>query len=52
VPFNVTIVQRSGSRDLDRAATDAVRRWRFLPAQSNGQAVVGSIEVPFDFKAR
>jgi len=52
VPFNVTIVQRSGSRDLDRAATDAVRRWRFVPAQSNGQAVVGSIEVPFDFKAR
>lgn len=52
VPFNVTIVQRSGSRDLDRAATDAVRRWRFLPAQNNGQAVVGSIEVPFDFKAR
>lgn len=52
VPFNVTIVQRSGSRDLDRAATDAVRRWRFLPAQNNGQAVVGSIEVPFDFKAQ
>ncbi|WP_421567431.1 TonB family protein [Stenotrophomonas sp. PD6] len=52
VPMNVTIVQRSGSRDLDRAATDAVRRWRFLPAQNNGVAVTGSIEVPFDFKAQ
>jgi protein TonB len=52
VPMNVTIVQRSGSRDLDRAAADAVRRWRFLPAQSNGQPVTGSIEVPFDFKAQ
>ncbi len=51
MPFNATIVQRSGSRDLDRAAVDAVRRWRFTPAQSNGQAVTGSIEVPFDFKA-
>ncbi len=49
-PSNVTIIERSGSRDLDRAAADAVRRWRFQPAQSNGQPVPGSIEVPFDFK--
>ncbi len=49
-PSNVTVIQRSGSRDLDRAASDAVRRWRFQPAQSNGQPVPGSIEVPFDFK--
>jgi protein TonB len=51
-PMNITIIQRSGSRDLDRAASDAVRRWRFQPAQSNGIAVPGSIEVPFDFKAQ
>lgn len=51
-PNNVTVIQRSGSRDLDRAATDAVRRWRFTPAQSNGQAVPGTIEVPFDFKTQ
>ncbi|MFG6109636.1 energy transducer TonB [Stenotrophomonas nematodicola] len=49
-PSNVTIIQRSGSRDLDRASAEAVRRWRFHPAQSNGQPVPGSIEVPFDFK--
>ena len=47
---NSTVVQHSGSRELDRAATDAVRRWRFTPALSNGQPVPGSIEVPFDFK--
>ncbi|MBK0012540.1 MULTISPECIES: energy transducer TonB [unclassified Stenotrophomonas] len=47
---NITVIQRSGSRELDRAATDAVRRWRFSPALSNGQPVPGSIEVPFDFK--
>ncbi|KAA9000788.1 energy transducer TonB [Stenotrophomonas cyclobalanopsidis] len=47
---NITVIQRSGSRELDRAATEAVRRWRFSPALSNGQPVPGSIEVPFDFK--
>ncbi|MBA0448603.1 energy transducer TonB [Stenotrophomonas maltophilia] len=51
-PNNATVIQRSGSRELDRAATDAVRRWRFTPAQNNGQAVPGSIEVPFDFKTQ
>lgn len=48
-PNNIVVVQRSGSRDLDRAASDAVRRWRFTPAIANGQPVPGSIEVPFDF---
>lgn len=51
-PNNATLVQRSGSRALDRAAMEAVRRWRFTPAQNNGQPVPGSIEVPFDFKAQ
>jgi len=48
-PFGVALVQRSGSRDLDRAATEAVRRWKFTPAVREGQAVPGTIEVPFDF---
>ena len=48
-PSAVTLIQRSGSRDLDRAASDAVRRWRFQPAQNNGVPVPGSLEVPFDF---
>lgn len=48
-PSAVTLIQRSGSRDLDRAATVAVRRWRFTPAMANGQPIPGSIEVPFEF---
>ena len=48
-PSAVTLIQRSGSRDLDRAATVAVRRWRFTPAMSNGQPIPGSLEVPFEF---
>lgn len=49
-PGGVALVQRSGSRDLDRAAMEAVRQWRFQPAQRDGRAVTGSLDVPFDFK--
>ncbi len=49
-PAGVALLQRSGSRDLDRAAMEAVRAWRFQPAQRNGQAVPGTLEIPFDFK--
>lgn len=31
VPTSVEVAQRSGSRDLDRAAVNAVRQWRFQP---------------------
>lgn len=48
-PGGVTLVQRSGSRDLDRAAMEAVRHWRFHPAQRNGQPVAGSMDIPFEF---
>ncbi len=49
-PGGVALVKRSGSRELDRAAMETVRRWRFRPAQQKGQAVAGSLEIPFDFK--
>jgi len=49
-PAGVALIERSGSRDLDRAAMEAVRNWRFQPAQRDGRAVAGSIEIPFDFK--
>ncbi len=50
LPLDAKIIQRSGSRELDRAALEAVRNWRFQPAQSNGQPMAGSLEIPFDFK--
>ncbi|MCL7713920.1 energy transducer TonB [Stenotrophomonas mori] len=49
-PLDARIIQRSGSRELDRAALAAVRGWRFEPARSNGQPMVGSLEIPFDFQ--
>ena len=51
MPAGVALVQRSGSRDLDRAAMEAVRKWRFLPAQRDGRAVPGSLVIPVDFRA-
>lgn len=39
----------SGNRYLDRAALDAVRRWRFQPATRNGQPVVAEVTVPIVF---
>ena len=47
---SVTIATSSESRDLDKAALDAVRRWKFRPAQRNGVAVSGSLIVPIEFK--
>ncbi len=47
----VDLVQGSGSRSLDRAATEAVKRWRFQPAQRNGEAVDGVVQVPIAFNA-
>ena len=50
VPGEVTLVRRSGSRDLDNAALAAVRQWHFRPAIQNGEAVASSVEVPVDFR--
>jgi protein TonB len=46
---NVTgasIVERSGSQTLDRAALEEVRTWKFSPALEDGKPVAASIEVP------
>lgn len=48
-PSQVSVAQASGSRDLDRAAVDAVRRWRFHPARRNGEPVPGTVIVPISF---
>lgn len=50
VPGNVSIETGSGSRDLDRAAVDAVRKWHFRAAQRDGQPVPSSVVVPVEFK--
>lgn len=49
-PTDIDVAQRSGSRELDRAAITAVRKWRFNPATNNGQPVTSTVEVPIEFR--
>lgn len=43
------LAQGSGNRELDRAAMEAVRRWRFQPATRDGQPVTATVIVPLEF---
>ena len=50
-PVSVDVLERSGSRELDRAAVEAVSDWHFAPARdAAGNAVAGTLSVPIDFK--
>jgi len=49
LPEKVEIEMSSGFTLLDLAAVETVRRWRFVPAQRNGMAVVASVDVPVRF---
>jgi protein TonB len=47
---NVSVEKSSRNRDLDRAAMEAARKWRFNPSVVNGQKAAGRVRVPVDFK--
>ncbi len=47
---DVKVVKRSGSRVLDRAALNEVRKWKFRPAMEGGKAVASSVQVPVDYR--
>jgi len=47
--LNVSVKKSSRNRNLDRAAMDAARRWRFNPGIRNGQKVGGDVLVPVNF---
>jgi periplasmic protein TonB len=49
-PASVEISRSSGSNDLDEAALDAVKQWKFIPARSNGKFVEAGVVVPVEFK--
>ena len=50
VPTNVSIENRSGNRELDRAALSAVKQWRFQPALRDGKQVASTVMVPVQFE--
>lgn len=49
VPTDIGYAQRSGNRDLDRAAMQAAHDWRFRPARHEGRAVASTVNVPVRF---
>jgi periplasmic protein TonB len=47
--LNVVVDKSSRNRNLDRAAMEAARRWKFNPGLRNGQKVGGDVIVPVNF---
>jgi periplasmic protein TonB len=48
----VVVKQSAGHPDLDRAATDAVFRWRFEPGRRGTEPVEMWVQLPFEFRLR
>jgi len=48
----VTIERSSGHMDLDHAAVQAVRRWRFEPTRRDHQAVAAWAVLPVEFRLK
>ncbi len=49
-PARVEVAESSGYAILDRAAQEAVAKWRFQPAKRDGQAVSADLHLPVRFK--
>jgi protein TonB len=46
----VDVIRSSGSARLDRAAQDALEKWRFLPARKDGRAVASRVPHAVTFR--
>lgn len=48
--YDIQVERTSGNRDLDRAAVEAAKRWRYLPAVAAGKKQAGAarFDVAFD----
>jgi len=49
---DVLVEESAGHPELDAAATDAVRRWRFDPARRGMEAVAMWVRLPVEFRLR
>jgi TonB family protein len=47
---SVEIDNSSGSEALDRAAAEAIKRWRFSPARYGNKSVESWVKIPIDFR--
>lgn len=50
LPGEIGFARRSSSRELDRAASEAVKQWRFKPALRKGKPIASVVEIPIDFE--
>jgi len=48
----VLVEKSAGHVELDEAAADAVRRWRFEPARRGPEAVAMWVLLPVEFRLR
>lgn len=48
-PESVEVENGSGSERLDSAALDAVKKWKFIPARRNNEAISAYVLVPVKF---
>ncbi|MCX7089460.1 MAG: energy transducer TonB [Methylococcales bacterium] len=46
---SVSVQQSSGHEELDDAAVEAVKQWRFIPAKRGNTPVSSSVQVPLNF---
>ena len=46
---DVSVERSSRNRDLDRAAIQAARKWRFNPAMQDGRPAAGLVRIPVEF---
>ncbi len=49
---STTIKKSSGTAELDKAAVNAVTKWKFKPAQKAGRNVRATCVVPFNFEVK
>lgn len=49
---DVIVKESAGHADMDQAAADAVRRWRFEPARRGAEAVAMWVLLPIEFRLR
>ena len=50
LPAEIAILHSSGFSSLDNAALEAVKNWKFVPANRGNQAVSAKVIVPIEFK--
>jgi protein TonB len=50
--LKIEVAHSSGHEILDKAAADAVRNWRFVPAKQGNASIDQWVQVPVAFRLR